>query len=134
MRKLIFFIAFSMLQFGCSRPRYVESTGKGIKIQVMGPKQENDVLSFQVRIFQTNEVKHQQLLEEKMSYEMDKSFYLVENGQKIYPQQVQRISNGIAKTYEYLIFFDGETLPGGEIETLGFYDKYLTGKEYQLGN
>lgn len=126
---LIFFVFY-----GCSSKYKLGEEGDAdIRIQAMKRKAEVGDQIYNIRLFPKKEIlEANKNISRSMTYDVDSSFYLVKNHEKIFPYSVERIANGVPDSFEYLIHFDQNGISDIETLPLVYQDKYINQKIYQL--
>ncbi len=118
-----------------NHPPFKELRDKDVTIQIAALKDNDaDNLNYKARLVFNKEVAGSMPMNirNKFYYKMDSCFYIKNGDNKLYPDLVQSVANGVSGSYEYLLEFGSNpTVEGDSIEVV-YQDRYTSHKQYQL--
>jgi hypothetical protein len=134
---MILIVAGMLLSCKHKNKTFGELSNSGLTVQIMQLKNagnDSGRWSYDVRLIPDKQLSEDITSQVKtaMYYRMDSCFYISNGSNKLYASMVQRIPNGIAGNYEYLLDFEmGERQNQDSVEMV-YQDKYINHKTYQL--
>lgn len=111
--------------------------GKSLTMEIMKikpAKEDTTALTYKIRLYPNKEWTENNSGRQKNGffYGMDSCFTLRTATASYNPDMVQPVNNGIAGCYEYLLSFGVVKAMKGRRLQLGYTDKYIDGKSYQI--